>query len=103
MAHLRTRIEEIERGAQEFYEREKCPFTQKKTTVDWSSDDDALKAIVKRVYETRNALIHSKDRDDTNSYRYRPYKDEKKLRKELPLIQALAEQVIIGSGKVLKV
>lgn len=103
MAHLRTRIEEIERGAQEFYEREKCPFTQKKTTVDWSSDDDALKAIVKRVYEARNALIHSKDRDDTNSYRYRPYKDEKKLRKELPLIQALAEQVIIGSGKVLKV
>jgi len=47
--------------------------------------------------------LHSKDRDDVNSYRYRPYKDEKKLRRELPLIQALAEQVIIGSGKVLKV
>ena len=97
-----ARLEEFDPGSVDRYRDHRCEFSRKVTTIDWANREKAIGAIVKRVYETRNALIHSKNLEDENVHRYRPYNDERKLRGELPLIQALAEQVLIGSGRILR-
>jgi hypothetical protein len=50
-----------------------------------------------RIYNVRNALIHSKEGEKR---RYVPFSEnENELRKELPLIRLVAEQIIINSSK----
>lgn len=65
-------------------------------TINWNDESQYIQSLAKRIYTTRNSLVHSKS--GHNSERYRHYYDELALQKELPLIQTVAEQVIIHSG-----
>ena len=60
--------------------------------------DEIFKSLSKRIYMTRNAIVHSKE---TGKTRYTPFKDDKDLLKELYLMRILAEQVIIQSSEEL--
>lgn len=55
--------------------------------------------MAKRIYFTRNSLVHSKS--GKNQERYKPYKDESELKKEIPLVKAIAELIIINSSKII--
>ncbi|WP_346622567.1 hypothetical protein [Blastococcus montanus] len=55
-------------------------------------------SLSRRVYKTRNAIVHAKGGERK---RYRPYVHEDLLRKELPLARFLAEQVMLGSSRLL--
>jgi hypothetical protein len=56
-----------------------------------------MDTLSNRIYNVRNALIHSKEGEKR---RYVPFSEnENELRKELPLIRLVAEQIIINSSK----
>lgn len=95
---LRTRINAIDSTALTYYQGNKVPFCDA-PIVGWNDSQGAITQIAKRVYYTRNALVHSKS--GKNKERYRPYKDEKQLQKEIPLAKAIAEMIIINSSKTI--
>lgn len=60
-----------------------------------------FKHLSKRIYVTRNSLVHSKSNDIRVKERgiYRPFKDSKSLNMEIPLLKVIAEEIIIGSAE----
>lgn len=61
-------------------------------------DQDLLfKHLSKRIYATRNSLVHSKDGASSN---YTPFKDDRQLVKEVPLMRFISEMVIIYKSKI---
>lgn len=82
-----------------YYGNNSVPFS-KGTVISWNDANGVYKTLAKRIYYTRNALIHSKSGRDKE--RYKPYEDEKELQKEIPLICAIAEMIIINSSNILK-
>ena len=80
-----------------YYQNNKVPFC-KAPTIAWNDSEGAYTLIAKRIYFTRNSLIHSKS--GKNRERYKPYKDEKNLQKEIALVRCIAEMIIINSSKI---
>ena len=58
------------------------------------------KKIANRIYKTRNALVHSKSNDYIAKERgiYKPFKNNKELSKEIPLMRYISEAIIIKSA-----
>lgn len=100
---LEMRIAEIEPDAPKRYETSKCFLASKKTKICWNDGQDKIiNSLVKRVYQTRNALVHSKDQDISENKRYSPFADEMRLKEEIPLVRALAELVLISTGTIIE-
>ena len=90
----------IDATAREYYQNTFIPFTSStKTKIGWTDTQGVITNIATRIYETRNALVHSKSEQAENQYR--PYKDKKDLIREIALIRAVAELVIINSSEVM--
>ena len=98
ISDLRARINAIDPSALSYYQGSKVPFCDA-PMIGWNDSQGAITQIAKRVYYTRNALVHSKS--GKNKERYRPYKDEKQLQNEIPLAKAIAEMIIINSSKII--
>ncbi|MFI3214513.1 MAG: hypothetical protein R3Y24_14435 [Eubacteriales bacterium] len=94
---LKTRISAIDSSAVTFYQGNKVSFCNA-PIVSWSDSQGAYIQLAKRIYYTRNSLVHSKS--GKNKERYRPYKDEKQLHSEIPLLRAIAELIIINSSQI---
>lgn len=77
-----------------YFQQHKIEFSNA-TTVSFEDKDNFHIHLAKRIYQTRNALVHSKD---NGKERYKPYQDNKELSKEIPLIKLVAEQIIINSS-----
>lgn len=99
---LKARINELWNGGVDYYQHQRVSFVvQKKAKpVNWN-DTGVLANITDRVYQTRNALVHSKDIDGGEG-RYNPFSNASELRNEIPLIRALSERVIEGSGRAIR-
>ena len=95
---LKSRICEIDSNALIYYQNNKVPFCNS-PIINWSDSQKTFSELAKRIYSTRNSLVHSKS--SKNKERYRPYQDEKKLQLEIPLVQAVAEAIIINSSEVI--
>ncbi len=69
--------------------------------VDLRGDDHAtvLKSLAKRIYATRNALVHSKDGDKA---KYTPFADDRALTFELPLMRFVAEKTILRNSTLIE-
>jgi hypothetical protein len=69
--------------------------------VDLRTQDEAkpFDLMAKRIYKTRNAVVHSKEGDRT---RYVPFEDDRVLSREVPLARFVAEDIIIGSATPLQ-
>ncbi|MEY0729084.1 hypothetical protein AB7254_17660 [Providencia rettgeri] len=67
--------------------------------INFENSDEAkiIKEITKRIYSTRNAIVHSKDGDKG---KYLPFSHEKELAKEIPLIRFISEQILINNSKI---
>ena len=61
-------------------------------------DPNLISILKKRIYSVRNALVHSKE---GNEIKYTPIKDDLHIKKEIPLIKFLAEQIIINSATII--
>lgn len=95
---LKNRINIIDVTALMYYQNTKVPFCNA-TVISWNDTQGIYTQLAKRIYNTRNSLVHSKS--GKNDQRYRPYKNEPQLHKEIPLVQAVAELIIINSSKIL--
>lgn len=62
--------------------------------------EEIYKCIRNRIYSVRNAIVHSKEGE---KLRYEPFKHDKELVKEIPLIRAVAEEIIINSAKPIEI
>ncbi len=65
--------------------------------VDLSAIDqeEAYKLLSKRIYKTRNSLVHSKE---SEKKKYVPFNDDRILIKEIPLMRFIAESIIISDS-----
>lgn len=98
--NLRNEINKYDETLTDYYKNNKVEFSNG-PTIDLSieSDSDKLvKDLANRIYSTRCALVHSKD---GNKEKYIPFKDEKKLMKEIPLLRFIAEMIILHNSKEL--
>ncbi len=68
-------------------------------SIDLTTADENIvfKKLAMRIYKTRNAVVHSKDSDKR---RYTPFRDDKHLVKEVPLLRFIAEQIIFESSNI---
>ena len=55
--------------------------------------------LAKRIYATRNSLVHSKDGEKS---KYTPFKDDRTLVKEVPLMRFISEMVIIHDSTLMQ-
>lgn len=95
---LQARIEDLSPGSVRHYEMEKVTFCTS-PVIAWKDSQSVITVLAKRIYAIRNALVHSKS--DRKNERYKPYKDEAVLRKELPLVRAVAEFTIVNASTLL--
>lgn len=97
---LKSRIQLLDAEAVEYYNSCFVPFSNSnKTKIAWSDAQGVYTNISKRIYETRNSLVHTKSEQKENQYK--PYRHKDELIKEIPLIRAVADLVIIGSSQIL--
>ena len=69
--------------------------------VDLEADDEArvFEQLARRIYKTRNAIVHSKDGDKS---RYVPFEHDRILSREINLIRFCAEDIIVGSASTMQ-
>lgn len=85
-----------------YYKDTEVPFAGKsKVDLKSSNEGEIISNLKKRIYDTRNSLVHGKSYEfkSYDGHVYNPYKDEEALKNEIPLMKAIAEQVIIKTGK----
>lgn len=95
---LKNRLDNTVPDAVQYYQSSKVSFCNA-PTISWSDLQGVYTQMAKRIYYTRNSLVHSKS--GKNQERYKPYRDEVLLQKEIPLVKAVAEQIIINSSSML--
>ena len=96
--NLKARINTIDSNALNYYQNNKVAFCNA-PVIGWSDSQGVFTQLAKRIYFTRNSLVHSKS--GKNKERYRPYQDEKQLQLEIPLVKAVAEAIIINSSEII--
>ena len=99
---LKERLEFISASSIDYYKSNEVTFS-KGSKVDLLSSNEELiyKNLKNRIYKTRNSIVHNKlneDNEDENLI-YNPFEDEEELKKEIPLMRAIAEQVIINTAE----
>lgn len=98
ISELKNRIEMYDPNSSTYYQNTKVPFCDA-PAIHWNDTTSIITLLAKRIYFTRNSLIHSKS--SKNNQRYKPFKNETQLQKEIPLIQSIAELVIISSSNLM--
>jgi len=96
---LKEELNKDDKTLIDYYKNNEVPFS-KGDTIDWDNQntDSILKNITNRIYKNRNSIVHGKESGKSG---YTPFKDDKSLSKEIPLIKSIAEEVIIESSELL--
>lgn len=98
VGELSVRLAEYEDSLMDYYRDTEVPFSSgARVDLRATDRDQVVRALARRIYVTRNALVHSKDGDKA---RYIPFKDERSLVKEIPLMRFIAEMVILSAADV---
>ena len=81
----------------QYFKSKEVPFSKgNKVNFESEQKDEIIKNLSKRIYLTRNSIVHSKDNDKE---KYKPFKDDKDLVPEVLLIRLLAEKIIINTSE----
>lgn len=100
---ITEKLNEIDEDIIEYYKNNPVNFSNG-DVVDLRGDKKHIfKKLANRVYKTRNSLVHSKSNEVRLNERgiYKPFKDSKALLKEIPLLKAISEEIIIKSASEL--
>ena len=95
VSELKKNIDEKDSELINYYSQKKVPFSE--GNVLRFSDKRCIIDIAKRIYYTRNSLVHSKS--GKKNLTYHPYKHENHLMKEIPLLKHISEMIIINSSE----
>ena len=94
---LKNAILAIDSSAIDYYKNNNAPFADEGKSINFDDVSDGIYTTIRnRIYSVRNAIVHSKEGE---KLRYEPFKHDKALAKEIALIRAVAEEVIINSAK----
>lgn len=97
ISDFKISIDTIDSSSIDYYKNNEVSFADDGCKINFDiSQDDAMVQIRNRVYAVRNAIVHSKEGE---KLKYEPFKHDKDLQKEIPLIRAIAESVIINSAQ----
>ena len=97
LSDLKNSINRIDDTSVNYYKTTAVPFADKGNTIDFDTEPEKVYAAIRnRIYATRNAIVHSKEGEKS---KYEHFKHDKQLAKELPLIRAVAEEIIINSAE----
>ena len=98
---IKIRVKEIseDNNILEYYKQSevKIDWDTNKDIDDGNNIDKILKSLTNRIYKKRNFLVHSTElaeEEQDNFYKPWDKEHEELLRKEIPLIRAIAELVI---------
>jgi len=95
MPELRAKLFAADPGLAAYYRTARVSFSDG-DQVDLGSDEGkAYASLARRIYKTRNSIVHSKDGDKA---RFVPFQHDKELAKEIPLIRVVAEEIVIASS-----
>lgn len=98
ISELMDRIDKISSDGYQYYQNHTVSFCDG-SKIGWNDGKGVYSCLANRIYNTRNALIHSKS--GKKNKMYKPYRDEMILQKEIPLVRVIAEMIIINSSKVI--
>lgn len=79
----------------DFFKTTEVPFS-KGNKVNFDVENEIFKNLAKRIYFTRNSIVHSKE---TEKEKYIPFKDDKYLINEIYLMRIISEKIIINNSK----
>jgi hypothetical protein len=93
---LIEKIEAYDPSLIEYYKSTPVPFSNA-PVVDLKLEDAdvVIKHLGSRIYQTRNAIVHSKESEKS---KYTPFRDDSKLVKEVPLLRFISEQIIFSTS-----
>jgi len=96
---FKSELNQIDSELIEYYKTTDVPFSKgNKVNLDVENTEDIFKNLGRRIYKTRNSIVHSKENERE---KYLPFKDDKELIKEIPLMRIIAEKIIFESSKEL--
>ena len=83
-----------------YYRSAKVSFAAADEVDLYESDASVtFKRLAARIYKTRNSIVHSKESDKA---RYTPFRDDRILVKEVPLLRFISEQIIINTSELVE-
>jgi hypothetical protein len=92
------KLNEYDASLVEYYKNEQVNFSNgSKVNLSSTDNETIIKNLAGRIYSTRNALVHSKDGDRA---KYTPFRDERFLVKEIPLLRFISESVILAVSEL---
>ena len=93
-------LENYDQSIVDYYRDNKVPFSAG-PEVDLQGNDEEviIKNLAKRIYQTRNALVHSKEGDRS---KYTPFADDHALMKEIPLMRFISEHTILRNSTLIE-
>ena len=97
--YLATELTTISPSLIEYFKTTDVPFSKgNKVNFENSNVNEIYTNLAKRIYLTRNSIVHSKETDKS---KYTPFRDDKDLLTEIYLVRLIAEIVIIENSKEL--
>ena len=97
--NIKSKIKTYDSTLIDYYKNNNVVFSNGSAIdLDSTSFDDILNKLTSRIYATRNSIVHNKE---GNKPKYIPFKHDKELMQEIPLIRFIAEDIIINSSELI--
>ncbi|WNL40995.1 hypothetical protein RN347_10140 [Halomonas sp. PAMB 3264] len=98
LADLNQKLNDYDDSLVSYYKTSPVAFSSA-PVVDLEGDDEDLifKNLAGRIYKNRNSIVHSKESEKS---KYMPFRDDKTLVKDVPLIRFISEQIIFATSSV---
>lgn len=99
LPYLASELKTISPTLIDYFKSTEVPFSKgNKVNFDSNNNVEIYSNLAKRIYLTRNSIVHSKDTDKS---KYTPFRDDKDLLTEIYLLRLIAEIVIIENSREL--
>ena len=99
-------ITQVDPKLLDYYTSKQVSFSRD-TTINFnnSNQQKIYEQLANRIYKTRNAIVHSKERIKEKAYKdkYTPFVDDSVLFREIPLIQLISEKIIFKTSEEFKI
>lgn len=96
---LIVKLDEYDNSLVEYYKLESVRFSHaRKVDLKDNDENTVFKHLSARIYQNRNSIVHSKESDKA---KYTPFRDDKILVKEVPLLRFIAERIIFETSEIL--
>lgn len=96
---LRNQVAAYDPNLIAYYQTSKVGFANA-DEIDLTDHDreTLVKRLAQRIYRIRNSIVHSKESERA---RFVPFRDDRVLLREIPLLRFVAEQIIISTSTVI--